>query len=143
MKHTIGLYMIPRSEEWEKQQIKSFWKHLQLSRCDMAKLRRYQNKLCEIHSRGEYDHLKALDLIFYCVEGQRKKMPELIRPTIYICWQLTRYIVRDLEINTFKTKRAELEHFWEQETDQANAVFENWWKLNKRGLTKYAHGGII
>lgn len=141
MKHTIGLYLIPKSEEYEMQEIRFLWHNLQRSRCDYAKLQRYQNKLCQWRSEGIYDHLKALDLIFYAVDGQRKKMPEMVRPTICIAWQLTRYIVRNLENEPFHCTREELERFWEQETDQANAVFEKWWEMNKRGLTKYAQRG--
>ena len=141
MKHTIGLYLIPKSESWEKEEIRILWRYIQISRCDMEKLQRYKNKLCQWRSEGIYDHLKALDLIFYAVDGQRKKMPEIMRPKICIAWQLTRYIVRDLELKTFKVTRAELDHFWEQETDQANAVFEKWWEMNKKGLTNYAQRG--
>ena len=141
MKKSIGLYLIPKSEKYEHDTMLFLWHHIEMSRCDYAKLQRYIEKLCQWRSEGIYDHLKALDLIFYAVDSQRRKMTQAFRPTIYIAWQLTRHIVRDLENKTFKVTRAELDHFWEQETDQANAVFENWWKLNKKGLTKYAQGG--
>ena len=141
MKKSIGLYLIPRSEKYEHDTMLFLWHHIEMSRCDYAKLQRYIEKLCQWRSEGIYDHLKALDLIFYAVDSQRKKMPEIVRPTICIAWQLTRQIVRDLENKTFKVTRAELDHFWEQETDQANAVFEKWWEMNKKGLTKYAQGG--
>ena len=141
MKHTVGLYLIPKSEEYEKRAIRFLWDHMKLCERDMEKLRRYQNKLCQYRSEGIYDHLKALDLIFYAVDGQRRKMAEIARPSICIAWQLTRYIVRDLELKTFKVTREELDHFWEQETDQANDVFKKWWEMNKKGLTKYAQEG--
>lgn len=141
MKHTIGLYLIPRSEECEMQEIRFLWHNLQRSRCDYAKLQRYLEKLCQWRSEGVYDHLKALDLIFYAVDSQRQKVTKALRPTICIAWQLTRHIVRDLELNTFKVTREELQRFWIAETDQANAVFEKWWEMNKKGLTKYAQRG--
>lgn len=140
MKKSIGLYLIPKSEEYEKRAIRFLWDHMKLCERDMEKLRRYQNKLCEYRSEGTYDHLKALDLIFYAVDSQRSKMTPLMKPPIYIAWQLTRYLVRDLENNTFHCSYAELEHFWEQEMDQANKVFENWWILHKKGLTNTARG---
>lgn len=141
MKHTIGLYLIPRSEKYEHDDMRLLWHNIQQSRCDYDKLQRYLAKLCQWRSEGIYDHLKALNLIFYAVDSQRRKMPQIERPTICIAWQLTRHIVRDLENKTFKVTRAELDHFWEQETEQANAVFEKWWEMNKKGLTKYAQGG--
>ena len=141
MKKSIGLYLIPRSEKYEHDAMSYLWHNIQLSRCDYAKLQRYIGKLCQWRSEGIYDHLKALDLIFYAVDSQRKKMPDLMRPTICIAWQLTRYIVRDLELKTFKVTQAELDYFWEQETEQANAVFEKWWEMNKKGLTNYAQRG--
>ena len=141
MKHTIGLYLIPKSESYERIEMTNLWNSLMRSDCDKAKLLRYKRELCKWRSEGIYDHLKALDLIFYAVDGQRRKMPEPMRPTICIAWQLTRYIVRDLEIKAFRVTRAELDHFWEQETDQANAVFEKWWEMNKKGLTNYAQRG--
>ena len=141
MKKSIGLYLIPRSEKYEHDAMIYLWHHLQMSRCDYDKLQRYLAKLCQWRSEGIYDHLKALDLIYYAVDSQRRKMAEIARPSICIAWQLTRYIVRDLELKTFKVTREELDHFWEQETDQANDVFKNWWEMNKKGLTKYAQGG--
>ena len=141
MKHTIGLYLITRSEKYEHDAMRYLWHNIQRSRCDYAKLQRYLSKLCQWRSEGIYNHLKALDLIFYAVDGQRRKMPEPMRPTICIAWQLTRYIVRDLEIKAFRVTREELERFWIAETDQANAVFEKWWEMNKKGLTKYAQRG--
>ena len=140
MKHTVGLYVWSGTEAYERKQIKYFWSTMQLCKPAMEKLQRYQAKLCQYFSEGIYDHMKALDLIFYAVDFQRRLQPEVIRASYYTAWQVTRAIVKDLEKNHFNLPPSELRRFWDQEQEEENKVFEIWWELHKKGLTKTARG---
>lgn len=141
MKHTIGMYVWHGSEAYEKNQINVLWHNMQLSQPTLKKLTRYKEKLAQLFSEGVYDHMKALDLIFYAVDFQRQLTPKLIKPSLYTAWNVTRGIVRDLELNFFKLPRSEIRRFWELEQEEENRVFEKWWELNKKGLTNYAQRG--
>ena len=141
MNHTIGMYIWNGSEAYEKCQINVLWHNMQLSQPTLKKLTRYQAKLAQLFSEGVYDHMKALDLIFYAVDFQRQLTPKLIKPSLYTAWNVTRGIVRDLEENFFKLPRSEIRRFWEMEQEEENRVFEKWWELHKNNLTS-VHRGV-
>ncbi len=141
MKHTVGMYVWSGSEEYEKSQINLLWHNMQLSQPTLKKLTRYQAKLAQLFSEGVYDHMKALDLIFYAVEFQRQITPKVMKPSLYTAWNVTRAIVRDLEENFFKLPRSEIRRFWEMEQEEENRVFEKWWELHKNILTS-VHRGV-
>ena len=135
MTHTIGMYVWSGSEAYEKNQINVLWHNMQLSQPTLKKLTRYQAKLAQLSSEGVYDHMKALDLIFYAVDFQRQLTPKVMKPSLYTAWNVTRAIVRDLEVNFFKLPRSEIRRFWEMEQEEENRVFEKWWEIHKKDLT--------
>ena len=141
MNHTIGLYIWSGSEAYEKNQMNLLWKNMQLSQPTLKKLTRYQAKLAQLFSEGVYDHMKALDLIFYAVDFQRQLTPKEIQPSLYTCWNVTRLIVRDLEERFFQIPKPEIRRFWELEQEEENRVFEKWWELHKNNLTS-VHRGV-
>ena len=141
MKHTVGMYVWLGSEDYERKQINLLWNNMKLSQPTMQKLTRYQAKLAQYFSEGIYDHMKALDLIFYAVDFQRQLSPKVIKPSLYTAWQTTRAIVKDLEKNFFKIPASEIRRFYDLEQEEENRVFEIWWNLYKKGLTKCAQGG--
>lgn len=141
MTHTIGLYVWTGSEEYERQQIRSMLNRMRMSQPVLRKITRYKAKLAQLFSEGVYDHLKALDLIYYAVDFQRQLTPKLIKPSLYTAWNVTRGIVRDLEENFFKLPRSEIRRFWEMEQEEENRVFEKWWELHKNNLTS-VHRGV-
>ena len=141
MTHTIGLYVWTGSEEYERQQIRSMLNRMRMSQPVLRKITRYKAKLAQLFSEGVYDHMKALDLIFYAVDFQRQLTPKEIKPSLYTCWNVTRGIVRDLEENFFKLPRSEIRRFWEMEQEEENRVFEKWWDLHKNNLTS-VHRGV-
>ena len=141
MTHTVGLYVWTGSEEYEQQEIRSMLNRIRLSQPTLKKLTRYQAKLAQLFSEGVYDHMKALDLIFYAVDFQRQLTPKEMKPSLYTAWNVTRGIVRDLEENFFKLPRSEIRRFWEMEQEEENRVFEKWWELHKNNLTS-VHRGV-
>ena len=141
MTHTIGLYVWTGSEEYERQQIRSMLNRMRMSQPVLRMITRYKAKLAQLFSEGVYDHMKALDLIFYAVDFQRQITPKVMKPSLYTAWNVTRGIVRDLEENFFKLPRSEIRRFWELEQEEENRVFEKWWELHKNNLTS-VHRGV-
>ena len=141
MTHTIGLYVWNGSEEYERQQIRSMLNRMRLSQPVLRKITRYKAKLAQLFSEGVYDHMKALDLIYYAVIFQRHLTTKEIQPSLYTCWNVTRLIVRDLEEKFFQIPKPEIRRFWELEQEEENRVFEKWWELHKNNLTS-VHRGV-
>ena len=135
MTHTIGLYVWSGSEEYERQQIRSMLNRMRMSQPVLRKITRYKAKLAQLFSEGIYDHMKALDLIYYAVIFQRHLTPKEIQPSLYTCWNVTRLIVRDLEERFFQIPKPEIRRFMDLEQEEENRVFENWWNLHKNNLT--------
>ena len=135
MTHTIGLYVWTGSEEYERQQIRSMLNRMRISQPVQWKLMRYKAKLAQLFSEGVYDHMKALDLIYYAVIFQRHLTPREIQPSLYTCWNVTRLIVRDLEEGFFQIPKQEIRRFWQLEQEEEDRVFEKWWEFHKKELT--------
>ena len=135
MTHTIGLYVWTGSEEYERQQIRSMLNRMRMSQPVLRKITRYKAKLAQLFSEGVYDHLKALDLIYYAVIFQRHLTPKEIQPSLYTCWNVTRLIVRDLEEKFFQIPKPEIRRFRQLEQEEEDRVFENWWEIHKKDLT--------
>ena len=140
MTHTIGLYVWAGSEEYERQQIRSMLNRMRMSQPVLRKITRYKAKLAQLFSEGVYDHMKALDLIYYAVIFQRHLTPKEIQPSLYTCWNVTRLIVRDLEERFFQIPKPEIRRFREMEQEEENRVFEKWWDLHKNKLTSVTKG---
>ena len=140
MTHTIGLYVWAGSEEYERQQIRSMLNRMRMSQPVLRKITRYKAKLAQLFSEGVYDHMKALDLIYYAVIFQRHLTPKEIQPSLYTCWNVTRLIVRDLEERFFQIPKPEIRRFREMEQEEENRVFEKWWDLHKNNLTSVTKG---
>lgn len=141
MKHSIGMFVWSAPEYMEKADMRRLYERMKTFSKDKAELARYINKLCEYHSIGEYDHLKAIDLIFYATDHTRKKIPAEMRPRIYTSWQLARAIVLDLEKNHFQFSKSMLQYNREQEIELENKIFAEWLENYKKGLTNRAVGG--